>query len=90
MENITKDDLRHLRMLLLNDISKLLDDRIKPETNEASKEWIRSKEARQIMSISPSTLQNIRITGKIRFQKVLGSYYYCKADLLKLFENEVK
>ncbi|WP_370877896.1 helix-turn-helix domain-containing protein [Sphingobacterium zeae] len=40
------------------------------------------------MNISPATLQTLRVTGKIRFKKVQGSYYYSKDDLQKLFEDE--
>ncbi|KPH13307.1 helix-turn-helix domain-containing protein [Chryseobacterium sp. ERMR1:04] len=85
MENITHDDLRQLRMLLLNDIEKLIDKKIKHKPNIEQQEWLRSKSIREIMNISPATLQNIRITGKIRFRKVMGSYYYSRTDLLKLF-----
>lgn len=85
MENITQDDLRQLRMLLLNDIEKLIDEKIKLKPNIEQQEWLRSKSIREIMNISPATLQNIRITGKIRFRKVMGSYYYSRTDLLQLF-----
>ncbi|ASW73911.1 DNA-binding protein [Chryseobacterium piperi] len=50
--------------------------------------YSRSKTIRQIMNISPGTLQNIRVAGKIRFRKVMGSYYYSRTDLLKLFGND--
>ncbi len=33
------------------------------------------------MDISPSTLENLTVTKKIRFKKVLGSYYYNREDL---------
>lgn len=87
MENITKDDLRQLRMLIVNDVDILLDRKLKSEPQEEKQEWLRSKAVRQIMNISPTTLQNIRIQGKLRFKKILGSYYYNRTDLLKLFEN---
>lgn len=85
MDSITKDDLQQLRMLLLNDIQKLLDSKIAAKTDTDSQEWLRSKSVRNIMNISPATLQNIRIAGKIRFRKIMGSYYYSRTDLLKLF-----
>ena len=40
-----------------------------------------------ILGISPGTLQNLRVTGKIRYKKVMGSYYYNSADLEKLFRD---
>lgn len=86
MESITKDDFRQFRMLLLNDIEQLIDKKITTTVSTSNEqEWLRSKSIRNIMDISPGTLQNIRIAGKIRFRKIMGSYYYSRTDLLKLF-----
>lgn len=85
MEQITKDDLRQLSIMLLHDIEKIIEKKITADTGNEPQEWLRSKSVRQILDISPGTLQNIRITGKIRFRKVMGSYYYSRTDLLKLF-----
>ena len=87
-ENITKDDLRQFRIALLNDISELLkinttDTKQKIE----SLDWLRSRAIRRMMDISPATLQNLRVAGKIRYKKVLGSYYYKYADIQKLFQD---
>lgn len=94
MEEITKDDLRQLRMQLLNDFEELLRKKISlqkdKKINEKSPEWLRSKSVRNILNVSPATLQNLRISGKIRFRKVLGSYYYNRLDLLELFGDERK
>ena len=90
MENqITKEDLRQFRLLLLNDIQNLIENKKQGDTTNLNEgtEWIRSKSILQILNISPATLQNLRISGKIEFRKVLGSYYYKKEDLLKLFNK---
>lgn len=86
MENLTKEDLLVFRDELLSDIKKLL----KRENCEDGKSledllWLRSKAVRRMMEISPSTLQNLRISGKVRYKKIMGSYYYSKEDLIKLF-----
>lgn len=87
MENyITKEDLKVFRMVLLQDIGELLKQ--SDLKAEMSAEWLRSKAIRNFMDISPGTLQNLRITGKIRFKKVMGSYYYNKSDVLNLFEKK--
>lgn len=91
MEHITKEDLRKLSMQILYDIEKLLDHKINAKTQNEPQEWLRSKSARRLLDgISPGTLQNIRMTGKIRFKKVSGSYYYNRTDLLKLFKDDNK
>lgn len=51
-------------------------------------EWMKSKSVRKLLDISAGSVQNLRITQKVRFKKVLGSYYYNKEDLLKLFKDE--
>ncbi|QIH34612.1 DNA-binding protein [Sphingobacterium sp. DR205] len=89
LELLTKADLAQFKIQLLKEIEKLLDEKMTviPNTNNSDVEWIRSKVARQFMNISAGTLQNLRITGKIQFKKVLGSYYYNFPDLKNLFEN---
>jgi len=88
-EFVTKEDLRHFRMLLINDIGKLLEEKTgEGKAPQEDMEWLRSKAIRRIMDISPGTLQNLRITGKIRFKKVMGSYYYNRSDVSKLFNGE--
>ena len=87
MEPITKDDLRQLRMQLLNDIENVINEKMISTPDREGLEWLRSKAVRQMMNISPATLQSIRISGKIRFRKILGSYYYNRTDILNLFEN---
>jgi len=89
MEQITRDHLRQLRLEIVSDIQKILNMK-GTDRQEFDIDWLRSKAIRRIMNISPATLQNLRITGKIRFRKVMGSYYYSRTDLLKLFENGSK
>ncbi len=84
MEQITKHDLDSFRIKLLSEIEQLLE----AKDNCLEFDWLRSKAIRKLMDISPATLQNLRITEKIRYKKILGSYYYNKSDLLKLFADE--
>lgn len=89
MNYITTDDLEKFRVSLIEDIKKILHTYHSENTeNNENTEWLRSKMVRKILNISPGTLQNLRTTGKIRFRKVLGSYYYSKSDLLKLFDGK--
>lgn len=88
MDTITKNDLNILRDQIISDIGSLLDSRIDNSKESEEFGWMRSKAIRKALNISASTLQNLRITGKIRFKKVLGSYYYNKEDLQHLFDDE--
>ncbi|MFD2966296.1 helix-turn-helix domain-containing protein [Sphingobacterium bambusae] len=86
MENyITKDDLLEFRRLLLLDLREVLKESENVNAGLLEQEWLRSKDVRKFLNISAATIQNLRVTGKLRSQKVLGSYYYNKNDLLKLF-----
>jgi hypothetical protein len=78
---ITKDDLRQFSLMIIDEIRKL-----KPEIKKDDElEWLKSRAARKLLTMSAASLQNLRVTGQVRFRKVLGYYYYNRADLLKLF-----
>jgi hypothetical protein len=69
---ITTDDLRELKMELLEEFKKLLND----SRNTKSVKWLRSGEVMELLSISPGTLQNLRINGTIPYTKIGGVLYY--------------
>jgi hypothetical protein len=87
-ESVTKDDLRQFGLLLLNDIRKIMEDSQRSEEESLDPEWLKSRVVRKLMDMSAGSLQNLRVTGKVRFKKVLGSYYYNKTDLKKLFDEQ--
>lgn len=85
-EPITKEDLWQFVAEIIGEIKKMS----LPPANQSSQsegEWLKSKVVRKMLDISPGTLQNIRISGKVRYKKVLGSYYYSKSDIMKLFKD---
>jgi hypothetical protein len=51
-------------------------------------EWLKSKAVRKLLDISAGSVQNLRTSQKVRFKKGLGSYYYNKEDLQKLFDDD--
>ncbi|UIR57877.1 helix-turn-helix domain-containing protein [Sphingobacterium sp. SRCM116780] len=83
---VSKQDLEIFRIRIIADIEQLLE--VSHSHSKDEFDWLRSKAIRKMMDISPATLQNLRITGKIRHKKIMGSYYYSRIDLLKLFEDE--
>lgn len=85
---ITKDDLRQFGLLLINDIRKIVENTETSEKDEIHPEWLKSRVVRKLMDMSAGSLQNLRVTGKVRFKKILGSYYYNKKDLMNLFKEE--
>jgi len=90
MEPVTKDDLRQWAMLIMNNMEKMIDEKLKGNVNNDQQEWLRSQKVRRMMDISAATLQNIRIKGQIRYKKIMGSYYYSRTDIIKLFADQAK
>ena len=70
VEVITKEDLQVFRLQLINDLKTLLKDK-----QDTKKEWLRSCEVRKLLNVSPGTLQNLRITGKLKSSKIGGIFF---------------
>ena len=77
VEVITKEDLELFRVRLLSDIEGLLSK----ERTVGNKPWLRGSEVRQLLSISASSLQSLRISGKLKSSKVGGIHYYRVEDI---------
>lgn len=92
MDNgVTKEDLEQFGAFLIGTIRKMIEGAAPTDKESIQPEWLKSRAVRKLLDISPGTLQNLRITGKVRYKKVLGSYYYSKEDLMRLFnENHDK
>lgn len=85
VELITRQDLQAFRLELLNDLKGL----IIPEQID-KKEWLRSSEVRKMLKISPGTLQNMRVNGKLAFTKIGGIFFYHRGNLKKLLESNIE
>ncbi len=79
IEVITKEDLNEFRILLLNDFREILNNNSQP-----TKQWLKSKEVRKLLNISPGTLQTLRINKTLSYTKIGGILYYDNADIEKL------
>jgi hypothetical protein len=83
-EIITKDDLNDFRDLLLNDFKTLLQGK-QPHENA---KWLKSYQVKNMLKISPGTLQNLRVNGTIRYTKIGGILYYKQEDIQRLLEGK--
>ena len=50
-------------------------------------EWLRSSEIKKALKISAGTLQNLRVTGKLKPAKIGGILFYRNKDLEKLLDS---
>ena len=85
VEILTKEDLNAFRIELLNDIKQQFSSAIPTKP----KQWLKSPEVRQLLKISPGTLQNLRINGTLRFTKIGGIIYYSYEDIEVLLESGI-
>lgn len=81
VEILTKEDLQSFRIQLLDDIKALLLVEKSPNI-----EWLRSSDIRKKLKISPGTLQNLRVTGKLKSKKIGGLFLYRNSDVEKLLD----
>lgn len=87
-DNITREDLRQFKMILIDEIKILISQSGLKHNEILDPEWLKSKSVRKMLDISAGSVQNLRVSNKVRFKKVLGSYYYNREDLQKLFDDE--
>lgn len=83
IEIVTKDDLQTFRMQLLNDIRQLL----VPQQEKFVKPWLKNSEVKKILGMSSSTIQRLRIAGKLRSTKLGGVHYYRYKDIEKMLNS---
>lgn len=85
-EIITKEDLNEFRELLLNDLKNLFQG--KP-ISESSK-WLKSYQVKNLLKISPGTLQTLRVNGTLSYTKIGGILYYKYEDIQRLLDGNRK
>jgi hypothetical protein len=76
---LTKGDLEDFRNDLILEIKTLLQDlKVEP-----TKTWLRSKEVRKILNISPGTLQTLRINRIISYSRLGKIPYYKHSEIIE-------
>lgn len=80
---VTKQDLEQFKESLLNEILPHL------KNEEPSRQWLRSKDVRKMLRISPGTLQNLRVSQALPFTKFGGIFFYRETDVIKVLEENM-
>jgi len=81
---ITPEDLLEFKQELFQELQKLF---AAQSGSTLQKKWLKSPEVRELLGISPGTLQNLRVNGTLPFTKVGGMVYYQSDDILKMLEE---
>ena len=80
---ITKEDLKEFK----TDLFLMLEKFSIGTAEKKYEEWLKSCEVRKLLKISPGTLQNLRITGTLRYTKVGKMFYYKYEDIINVLED---
>jgi hypothetical protein len=86
VEIVTKADLQELKVELLESIRTLLSTKETP----TARPWLKSAEVRTLLSCSPGTLQNLRITQALTPTKIGGTWYYESQQVYDLLKSNSK
>jgi len=80
---ITTEDFQEFKMELLDEIKQLLQN----QSGQNPKKWLKSPEVRELLGISPGTLQNLRINGTLPYSKIGGVLYYDYQEIAQILEQ---
>jgi hypothetical protein len=77
-EVITKDDLKTLKQEIITELKTILG------SQTTQKKWLKSADVREMLNISPGTLQNLRINGTLPYTKMGKMMYYEYVDVVNV------
>ncbi len=80
---ITPNDLKELKMELLEGVKQLLSE----HRGNNSKKWLKSPEVMDLLGISSGTLQNLRVNGTLPYTKMGGLLYYDRDEIFKILKK---
>ena len=84
LEVITREDLHDFRLQLIEDFKQLL----QPQKS-VQKQWLKGTEVRQLLKISPGTLQNLRVNGTLPYTKIGGILFYSAQGIDALMQGNM-
>jgi len=79
---VTKSDIAQFRAEILELMQNMF-SQVKPN----GKKWLKSNEVQELLNISSSGLQNLRIKNIIPYTKIGGTIYYDVNDINKILEQ---
>ena len=78
---VTVQDLQNMKDEIISELALITGK------STTQKQWLRSAEVMEMLSISTGTLQNLRINGEIPFTKIGGTLYYERKAILKVLND---
>ena len=80
---VTVADLENVRDEILNEIRR----QRAGSSGAAGKKWLKSREVRKLLEISPGKLHAMRANKLISYMRIGGIIYYDSAEIEKMFEK---
>jgi hypothetical protein len=80
---LTIEDLQQFKREFFEELKKYLSDR----HGIPSTKWLKSHQVRRLLTISPGTLQQLRINGSLPFTKIGGVLYYDAQDIENMLQQ---
>ena len=81
---LTTEDLIDFKVEMLEEIKKLL----RQSGVQPTKKWLKSPDVRKLLSISPGTLQNLRVNGTLPYSKIGGVIFYDQDEIQKMLQGQ--
>jgi hypothetical protein len=81
---ITAADLFDFKRQLIFEIKTLL----KEYHGTPTQKWLKSREVRKLLNISPGTLQNLRVRKLLPYTRIGGIIYHDSADIQAMLESK--
>ena len=78
---ITKNDLLELKKEIISEVSNLLTG------SHENKKWLKSADVRKMLSISPGTLQHLRVSRILPYNKIGGTVFYDYNEVIKVMQK---
>ncbi len=81
---LTVGDLADFKQQIIFEIKTLL----KEHGGQPAKKWLKSREVRKLLNISPGTLQNLRVKGILPFSRIGGVIYHDSDDIVRMLASK--
>lgn len=81
------DELKQILSEFKDSIVKEIVAKIPKESGMMEYKLLKNKDLKKQLSISDSTIENLRNSGQLNYTKVLGTYYYYQSDVNQMLEK---
>lgn len=79
---VTLADLEKFKEQMLSEMRRLAGG-----GTQHSKQWLKSREVRKLLGVSPGKLHAMRVSRQLSFMRIGGVIYYDRVDIHKMFEK---